>query len=1059
MLLHRLVLRNFKRYRDEEIRFRDGITGIVGNNGAGKSSITDAILFALYGVQGGVDAEYVVSSFAGSKDRCEVRLEFAARGEEYVVQRTFRKTASSTQHKASLFMLGGEKQLAEGVSAVASEVQRVLGMGPSDFKSTVFAAQKDLLALLDERPAARKEWFMKMLGIDYLKEEGQVVLKAELEGVEAEIGRAGGALSVLNEDSLQEALETCRHMLVEARAEVEGCHKALSGHCTKAEETERELEGLKAAEREFIRLSEVEAAARKKIDRLKSESATLEREVEEVSRNLSEYEDLAASEKEYEEVVAAYEEWTGRKHRHDLMEERRSSLEAERARESERLAVLAASITRLDADAVRCQELEPSVRRREAVRHELEALKVDEDLHRHLSERLHRAEQHFSGIEERMAGLGHEVAALRQKEAERADLELEVARYASCRRLKEKLDQASGHHREACRLREEIGSVKAECAALEDVVARLRHEAEALGDPAAALEEAEKKRAALTSSMAAARSGRKAGAERAASVEEHLHEVEHLGPDSRCPTCHQPLREHYPDLVADLKEAIAAAEEEVRVRDAEIAEIARECARVEAAVAEFSGRCRTLQGLQATIATREEALAERGQRCDALLTKCRAEEEAVAALGVGTYDPERHEEIARALASLSKIKEQYDRLSGETAALPGKIDVLEALDAEGSAALLAVEVGRADCAAHPYDPSRRTGLEEEAGRLEIIWREYIETRARCEGRGTVEAEYDAVKKELARQDKEQADCTALIEALGFDPEAYAALGEKREVAEERHRRYCALAQEAARLPDLERRRSALASETVAAERELDEVIAAREGLDFDPDRLAKVQARARTIADAVQVCREEMSRLQVEVRHGEEREEELKTKVRQAHEIRRTVRALEEEQEHLTLTRTLIAEYTTYLLGVVRGHLEGVVGEVLGEITDGRYDTVTFDDDFTLMVNDMGADYPAARFSGGEQDDIAIALRIALSRYLAAMRGMGDPAVLIFDEIFGSQDEERRANLIRALRTQEAHFPQIFLISHIGEVHEEFETTLRVEPGPGPESHIEEVSW
>ncbi|MDD4255587.1 MAG: hypothetical protein PHP59_09465, partial [Methanofollis sp.] len=87
----------------------------------------------------------------------------------------------------------------------------------------------------------------------------------------------------------------------------------------------------------------------------------------------------------------------------------------------------------------------------------------------------------------------------------------------------------------------------------------------------------------------------------------------------------------------------------------------------------------------------------------------------------------------------------------------------------------------------------------------------------------------------------------------------------------------------------------------------------------------------------------------------------------------------------------------------------------------------------------------------------AIALRIALSRYLAGMRGMHDPAVLIFDEIFGSQDEERRANLVRALRTQEAHFPQIFLISHVGEVQDEFETTLRVELGPGPESHIEEA--
>ncbi|QYZ79914.1 SMC family ATPase [Methanofollis formosanus] len=1058
MLLHRLVLRNFKRYREEEIGFRDGITGIVGNNGAGKSSITDAVLFALYGVQGGVDAEYVVSSFAGPKDRCEVRLEFAAGGEEYVVQRTFRKTAGSTQHKASLFMLGGEKQLAEGVSAVAAEVQRVLGMGPADFRSTVFAAQKDLLALLDERPAARKEWFMKMLGIDYLKEEGQAVLKAELDSVEAEIVKAGGALSVIDEESVQEGLEACRAAVAGAGEQVKACHEALSALRAEAKEAGAEVETLEAAEREAIRLAETEGAGRSEIDRLRSKSAALEREVEAVSKNLGDYEALAAAETEYEAIVSTYEEWRGRKHDHDLLVERQNALQAEKVREVERLDALSAALGRLDADAARCRELEPSVTRREEVRGELETLKADEERHRRLCEALRLAEQHFSGVERRAAGLGREVSTLRQKDTERAALEPEVARYDERRRLKEVLDAAAVHHREASRLREEARSVRAEHATLEDLIRNLRRDAAALGDPAMALEEAEQRRATLASALATARAGREAAADRDASARAHLQEIEALGPESCCPTCHQPLRTHYPDLVAGLEEEAAAAEQEVVALDVEIAGTERERVAVEEEIADIAGRCRTLQGLQVEIAAREEALAERARRCDLLMARCEAEDQAVAALGIGAYDPERHEEVVRDLASLSELRARYDRLSGEAAALPGKFEALDALDAEGSTALLAVEVARADCAAHPYDPTRKAGLEEEAGRLEALWQEYVAARARGEGRQKVEEEYAAVKTGLDRLDGALAGCTAEMKVLDFDPETYARLGEERRAAEERHRSYLSLAREAARLPDLKNRLSTLASETGAAETHLAGVLAAQETLGFDPDRLAGVRARARTIAEAAQAQREEVSRLQAEVRHLKEREEELKTKVQQARAIRAAITGFEEEQENLKLTRTLLSEYTTYLLGVVRGHLEGVVGEVLGEITDGRYDTVTFDDDFTLMVNDMGADYPAARFSGGEQDDIAIALRIALSRYLAAMRGMGDPAVLIFDEIFGSQDEERRTNLVRALRTQEAHFPQIFLISHIAEVHEEFETTLRVEPGPGPESHIEEAS-
>ena len=41
MILDRLVLKNFKRFRNAEILFKDGITGVLGNNGTGKSSLYD----------------------------------------------------------------------------------------------------------------------------------------------------------------------------------------------------------------------------------------------------------------------------------------------------------------------------------------------------------------------------------------------------------------------------------------------------------------------------------------------------------------------------------------------------------------------------------------------------------------------------------------------------------------------------------------------------------------------------------------------------------------------------------------------------------------------------------------------------------------------------------------------------------------------------------------------------------------------------------------------------------------------------------------------------------
>ena len=148
MIIDRLELQNFKRFRDVDIQFKDGITGILGNNGTGKSSLVTAIFFALYGIRAtGISGEYIVSSFASPKEKCKVRLDFRIGGDEYSILRTFKKTGKTQNHDASFFHNGKER--ANGVTQVEAEVKRTLGMGPVDFRNTIYAAQKDLLVLMN----------------------------------------------------------------------------------------------------------------------------------------------------------------------------------------------------------------------------------------------------------------------------------------------------------------------------------------------------------------------------------------------------------------------------------------------------------------------------------------------------------------------------------------------------------------------------------------------------------------------------------------------------------------------------------------------------------------------------------------------------------------------------------------------------------------------------------------------------------------------------------------------------------------------------------------------
>ncbi len=58
---------------------------------------------------------------------------------------------------------------------------------------------------------------------------------------------------------------------------------------------------------------------------------------------------------------------------------------------------------------------------------------------------------------------------------------------------------------------------------------------------------------------------------------------------------------------------------------------------------------------------------------------------------------------------------------------------------------------------------------------------------------------------------------------------------------------------------------------------------------------------------------------------------------------------------------------------------------------------------------------------------------LALSRTFAASRGT-DPGLIILDEVFGSQDLERRSTQLEHLGRLEEEFEQTFVISHFDDV-------------------------
>ncbi len=174
----RLVLSAFGPYAGETSidfsRFgEDGIFLITGDTGAGKTTLFDAISFALYGeASGGRErrkSKSFRSDYAHPKTETYVELTFSHRGETWCVRRNpeyprmmKNRDAITTQSANARLTNLGTGEVIEGMRDVNDRVYALLSLTQDQFTQTVMIAQGDFLKILNASSDERKALFQKL---------------------------------------------------------------------------------------------------------------------------------------------------------------------------------------------------------------------------------------------------------------------------------------------------------------------------------------------------------------------------------------------------------------------------------------------------------------------------------------------------------------------------------------------------------------------------------------------------------------------------------------------------------------------------------------------------------------------------------------------------------------------------------------------------------------------------------------------------------------------------------------------------------------------------------
>jgi len=153
---HKLTLEGFTSFRDKvELDFTGlDLFAITGPTGAGKSSLIDAICFALYGQVPRVGDDYK-QLISHGKERLTVMLEFTVGKESYRIVRTARPDKPS-QQRLERITTGTPEPVADRAREIRAEVDRILGLDYDGFTRSVVLPQGQFDAFLKGKPEERR---------------------------------------------------------------------------------------------------------------------------------------------------------------------------------------------------------------------------------------------------------------------------------------------------------------------------------------------------------------------------------------------------------------------------------------------------------------------------------------------------------------------------------------------------------------------------------------------------------------------------------------------------------------------------------------------------------------------------------------------------------------------------------------------------------------------------------------------------------------------------------------------------------------------------------------
>ncbi|MEM5829408.1 MAG: AAA family ATPase [Candidatus Aenigmatarchaeota archaeon] len=297
-MITRIELKNWRSHLDSKLEFSSGTNILLGSIGSGKTSILDAICFALFGTFPTLQTKKlklddVIMNKPIEKTKAEIELHFQINGKNYSVKRVIERGKGTTYSE-----IREEGNLLESPNAqrVTEKIEEILKVDYELFSKAIYSEQNALDYFLTIPRGQRMKKIDELLGIDKFERAraSSVTLINRL--ADRKLG-IESSVSQINEEEVRKNLAELVEVISKLSSEKEELKSKLEKIEREKEKLEKELLELKKTKDaiEILRREEKgkESVLEETLSAIKSiENATRGFSKESVERAIKEIEEL-----------------------------------------------------------------------------------------------------------------------------------------------------------------------------------------------------------------------------------------------------------------------------------------------------------------------------------------------------------------------------------------------------------------------------------------------------------------------------------------------------------------------------------------------------------------------------------------------------------------------------------------------------------------------------------------------------------------------------------------------------------------------------------------------